>query len=72
MKRHRWMKWKTCAWSARPIGAYPNVIVEVGPENSIEIFVSEKPGQTMEGFRVPRRLARLAAKRINECLDDTE
>lgn len=39
--------------------------------NTVEIFVSVAKGQTMDGFRIPRRLARLAAKRINQCLDGT-
>jgi hypothetical protein len=54
------------------MGSYPNVYVQVGPLNSVEIFVSEKKGQMMEGFRVPRKLAKLLSKRIEQCLDDTK
>ena len=72
MRKDRWQRWKTTIWAARPVGSYPNLYVEVGPGNTIEIFVCERKGQTAEGFRVDRKLARLAATRINQCLDDTK
>lgn len=72
MSRDRWQRWKSTVWAARPVGAYPNFYVEVGPNNTIELFISEHKGQTMEGLRVDRKLARLVAKRINQCLDDTK
>ena len=71
-KRDRFLRWKSATWAARPLGAYPNFYAEVGPNNTIEIFVCLHYGQTMEGFRLPRSLARLAAKRISQCLDETK
>lgn len=70
--KDRWQRWKSAVWMARPLGSYPNVVVEIGPMNTVEIFFSVAKGQTMEGFRVPRSLAKLAAKRITECLEQTK
>lgn len=71
-RRDRFLRWKSAAWIARPLGAYPNVVVEVGPMNTIEVFFSVAKGQPMEGFRINRKLAKLAAKRITQCLEETK
>ncbi len=72
-KSRRWKKWRTATWASKPVGAYPNCYVEIGPDDSIEVFIVPHKGAQGIGIRIPdRRLARLAAKRINECLDDTQ
>lgn len=58
-------------WQARKMGAYPNGHARLGPSKTIEVFVEIGDGNSY-GLRIPnRRLARLLAKRINQCLDQT-
>jgi hypothetical protein len=66
-----YQKWRSSIWQARKWGSYPNGHVCIGPHSSIELFIEMGNGRA-EGIRIPnRRLARLLAKRINQCLDTT-
>lgn len=58
-------------WAAREVGTYPNGIVRCDGEDFIVVSVEPGDGQSY-GLRVDRKLARLLAKRINQCLDDTK
>lgn len=57
-------------WAARKIGNYPNGHVKC--DGKFHVIVAIEPG---DGFsyatRYSRKLARLIAKRINQCLDET-
>lgn len=65
-------RFATTIWQARAMGAYPNGHVRTGPAKTIEVFVEVGDGYS-HGLRIPnRRLARLIAKRINQCLDETK
>ncbi len=57
-------------WQCRPMGTYPNANVHCDREE--HVVVSSAPGDGYAySLRLPRKLARLLAKRINQCLDDT-
>ena len=65
-------------WQARKWGTYPNGHVKLQyPEvkgrkrtRYIAVYVEPGDGQSY-GLRIERKLARLLAKRINQCLDQT-
>lgn len=60
-------------YPTRPIGVYPNQWVRA-IDDTIEIaFADETTRQTGDGWRVSlsRADARLLAKRLNQCLDET-
>lgn len=67
-------------WQARKMGVYPNGHVKLqAPEwngkkkpltRYIAVYVEPGDGKSY-GLRIERKLARLLAKRINQCLDQT-
>lgn len=62
----------TNIWIARKLGKYPNF--EVKTENNKEISISYFYEKEKDGFKliIDRKLSRLLAKRINQCLDETK
>ena len=58
-------------WCCREVGTYPNGTAKCDGQD--HVIVSAEPGNGKSyGLRVDRRLARLLAKRINQCLDATK
>lgn len=57
--------------AAREVGRYPNVYVSVTAEGFIELKMASGAGCANYVFQLDRRLARLVAKRITECLEAT-
>jgi len=57
-------------WAVKPIGKYPQAYVKTfnKAELHIQILVSSTSGTS---FVLDRQMARMLAKRINQCLDDT-
>lgn len=58
-------------WSARKWGTYPNTYVRTFNKEKIGIVMSEDEGNG-SAMIMTRRMARLLAKRINQCLDETK
>lgn len=55
-------------WACREVGQYPNANVRSAADG--DVIVSVEPGDGKAyGLRVPRRVARLLARRLNQCLD---
>lgn len=67
MARHR----PSVIWPTRKIGVYPQAYVRTANEK--EIWIDFFPVEGGEGgsIKIGRRDARLLARRINECLDQT-
>lgn len=59
------------SWFLRyPLTQYPNGYVNTGPDDEIRVTYFLHPGDA-QTFFLSRKDARLLAKRINECLDET-
>lgn len=60
------------SWASKKIGVYPNTMIKTLENNMIQIqFFPEKDRDGI-AFNLDRRHARLLAKRINQCLDETK
>lgn len=57
-------------WICRELGKYPNGSVRCDGEDRVVVSVEPGDGKSY-GLCIPRTLARLLARRINQCLDDT-
>lgn len=57
-------------WAMLRIGTFPNGFVRTLEDDKILVTYHLERGD-MQFIRLTRRHARLLAKRINECLDDT-
>ena len=68
MGRHR----PTIIWPTKQMGVYPQIYVRTEDENRISFVYHHEKGQEGFGFKLPRRHARLLARRINQCLDETK
>lgn len=71
IKRKVAKKWLNTSWSCR-ISGRPNMDVGIIEDGKIKIgaFLDSNSPSGF-AFFIDRRLARLLAKRINQCLDDT-
>lgn len=59
----------TVIWPARPIGESPQAYVRTTEGGGIEVMVFDNQG-ARESIEIPtRRMARMVARRINQCLD---
>lgn len=58
-------------WSCRKFGVYPNGYARCDGNDSLAVFVEPGDGRSY-GLRIDRKLARLLARRINQCLDGTK
>lgn len=56
---------------AREVGRYPNAYVSVTAEGCVQLVMAPGAGSANYVFQLDRRLARLVAKRITECLEAT-
>lgn len=71
MKRKVAKKWLNTLWPCR-ISGRPNMEVGIIEDGKIKIGAFLDPNSPSDfAFFINRRLARLLAKRINQCLDDT-
>jgi len=61
----------TVIWMMRRIGVYPNGWVETASDDRIAISYTHGIGHGVYRIELSRKDARLLAKRINQCLDDT-
>lgn len=59
------------AWFLRPPPTYPNGYVTTESGDEIQVVFSEREGSSPAAMYMSRRDARLLAKRINQCLDET-
>ena len=59
-------------WSCREIGNYPQAYVQTIDSKHIQISHYKIKGMRGIAINMPRGLARLLAKRINQCLDKTK
>ena len=57
-------------WLTRRCGLYPNYEVRTLDPNTLQI-TSYNGGEYGYGFRISRHDARMLARRINQCLDET-
>ena len=57
-------------WPVRQVGVYPNYYVQTEDDDRISI-ASADGGMYMTAILMSRKDARLLAKRINQCLDET-
>lgn len=62
----------TTFWAVKKIGVYPNSYVQTTEDNMISISLFHEKDVDGIGFKIDRRFARLFAKRINQCLDETK
>ncbi len=65
-------KHKNAVWPVKPVGEYPQIYVAT--QNDKEIYLQFHKEQGPAGIRLvmSRRQARMLARRINQCLDDTK
>lgn len=66
MRRHE----PCVVWPIRRIGVYPQWIVKTHDVDTLEIQCFPDAGDGV-GLRISRKDARMLAKRLNQCLDDT-
>lgn len=68
MKRTRYSKLQHVIWGCYPHGRYPNgeVMVSETGDINIGIYIKGPAGYSMV---LPRKFARMLARRINEALD---
>lgn len=67
MGKHR----PSIIWLMRKVGTYPNAYVETVDKDRVAIaFLNREPIPSW-AVELTRRDARLLAKRINQCLDET-
>lgn len=59
-------------WAGKEIGTYPNVYIACDGQSELRLSYNPTGAQLMETWIMDRRLARIFAKRINQCLDDTK
>lgn len=57
-------------WALRKVGVYPNGFVRTLEDDKVLVTFHEEYGD-VQFIKLGRRDARLLAKRINECLDQT-
>ena len=68
MSKHK----PSVVWLTSFPNRYPWAQVQTASRSTIAIRVTIYPGSFVHNFTVSRRFARLLAKRINQCLDDTK
>ena len=66
MRRHE----PCVVWPMRRIGVYPQWIVRTSDESTLEVQFFPDAGDGL-GFKISRSDARMLARRLNQCLDDT-
>lgn len=66
MARHR----PSVVWMMRPLGVYPNGYVRTCDSSKLDIVLDTYQAERL-AFTLPRRDARLLAKRILQCLEET-
>lgn len=66
MAKHR----PTIVWPTRPLGSYPQQYVRTADDENLELsfHVEHRDGWAV---KLSRRDARMLARRINQCLDET-
>lgn len=62
----------TVIWGLRRLGKHPNGYVRTADAQHIEIAHSYGPGYDSRRITIPRADARLLAKRILQCLEETK
>jgi len=64
---------RTSVWPTRPIGTYPQTYVQIAKDDDEMIEISRFiiGGDDGVGLLFSRAEARLLAKRLNACLDET-
>jgi hypothetical protein len=65
-------KHKNSVWLTKPVGTYPYGIVRTFDKKHISVGLCLKKGDYIANLLFTRREARMLAKRINQCLDDTK
>jgi hypothetical protein len=58
-------------WPVRKIGKWPNACVDIDYPGLVTIKMAYGPGQVGK-ISMTRPMARMLAKRINQCLDDSK
>lgn len=58
-------------WPTKPVGEYPQVYVETRSDDQIAIVRYETSGSVAQVITLPRKEARMLARRVNQCLDGT-
>jgi len=64
-------KHKNIIWPTTEVGKYPNYYVATLDTKMLKVLCESGSGGAI-GFSITRRKARLLAKRINQCLDETK
>lgn len=67
MSKHK----ESTIWAVRQIGEYPNFYVKTDGDRCLEISSVREETVYAYSISFTRRDARLLAKRINQCLDET-
>lgn len=65
-------KHKNTVWITKPIGVYPYGIIKTFDKNHVSVGICPSKGEYITSLVFTRREARMLAKRINQCLDDTK
>lgn len=65
------MKKENVVWLIKPIGKYPQACVSIVDKNNVRLTYHETQSNGA-AFVMSRRIARMLARRINQCLDDTK
>jgi len=70
LKKAKVKRGDNVVWGLRKVGAYPNGHVSCDLNGDLVLWVEPGDGHSY-GIKLPRKLARLMAKRIEQCLSET-
>jgi hypothetical protein len=68
MSKHR----PSVIWAVKKIGNYPNAYVMTTADGNVRLEYFHKFGTRGFSLEMPRGYARLLARRINQCLEETK